>query len=106
MRRSIARNDMGGVLSSSDHASLPFFLLRFGRFREADIAVGQPGAAAPADDETLLLGGQSGGPETPGLLFLRYSRSVLSVWRPILSDTAVTEELGAVVCLLVPSSST
>src|SRR5260370_16322536 len=101
MRRSIARNDMGGVLSSSDHASLPFFLLRFGRLREADIAVGERGAAAPADDETLLLGVQSGDREALGLLFLRYSRSVLSVGRRILRDRAEAEDLVHDVFLFV-----
>jgi RNA polymerase sigma-70 factor (ECF subfamily) len=105
LRPSIAWNGMEGALSSSDHASLPFFLLRFGRFRGADIAIGKPGTAAPADDETLLLGVQSGDREALGLLFLRYSRSVLSVGRRILRDRAEAEDLVHDVFLFVLSKS-
>jgi RNA polymerase sigma-70 factor, ECF subfamily len=96
---------MEGVLSSSDHASLPFFLLRFGRFRGADITVGEPGATAPADDETLLLGVQSGDREALGLLFLRYSRSVLSVGKRILRDRPEAEDLVHDVFLFVLNKS-
>src|SRR6266851_7255554 len=96
---------MEAVLSSSDHAGLPFFVLRFGRLRGADIAVCEPGAAAPPDDETLLLRVQSGDREALGLLFLRYSRSVLSVGRRILRDRAEAEDLVHDVFLFVLSKS-
>lgn len=97
---------MGGVLSSSDHAGLPFFMLRFGRFRASDIAVCEPEATAPPDDETLLLGVQSGDRQALGLLFLRYSRSVLSVGRRILRDRAEAEDLVHDVFLFVLNKST
>ena len=105
LRRSIARNDIGGVLSSSDHAGLPFFLLRFGRFRSESTIVCDLAAATPADDETLLLRVQSGDREALGLLFLRYSRSVLSVGRRILRDRAEAEDLVHDVFLFVLSKS-
>ena len=105
LRRSIARNDIGGVLSSSDHAGLPFFLLRFGRFRSEDTIVCDLAAATPADDEALLLRVQSGDREALGLLFLRYSRSVLSVGRRILRDRAEAEDLVHDVFLFVLSKS-
>src|SRR6266446_1088303 len=95
---------MGGVLSSSDHAGLPFFLLRFGRFR-SDTIVCDLAAATPADDEALLLRVQSGDREALGLLFLRYSRSVLSVGRRILCDHAEAEDLVHDVFLFVLSKS-
>ncbi len=96
---------MEAVLSSSDHAGLPFFLLRFGRFRGADIAVCEPEAAAPPDDETLLLRVQSGDREALGVLFLRYSRSVLCVGRRILRDRAEAEDLVHDVFLFVLNKS-
>src|SRR5713101_1313264 len=96
---------MEDVLSSSDHAGLPFFLLRFGRSQDADIAVCEPGATTPPDDETLLLRVQSGDREALGLLFLRYSRSVLSVGRRILRDRAEAEDLVHDVFLFVLSKS-
>jgi RNA polymerase sigma-70 factor (ECF subfamily) len=92
-------------LSTSDHAGLPFFLLRFGRSRVADIAVCEPEAATLADDETLLLRVQSGDREALGLLFLRYSRSVLSVGRRILRDRAEAEDLVHDVFLFVLDKS-
>ena len=96
---------MEGVLSSSDHASLPSFLLRFGRLRGASIAVCEPEASTPPDDETLLLRVQSGDREALGLLFLRYSRSVLSVGRRILRDRAEAEDLVHDVFLFVMDRS-
>ncbi len=96
---------MEDVLSSSDHAGLPFFLLRFGRSPDSDIAVCEPGATTPPDDETLLLRVQSGDREALGLLFLRYSRSVLSVGRRILRDRAEAEDLVHDVFLFVLNKS-
>ena len=96
---------MEGALSSPDHAGLPFFLLRFGRLRHAEIAVCDPGAAVPTDDETLLLRVQSGDREALGLLFLRYSRSVLSVGKRILRDRAEAEDLVHDVFLFVLKKS-
>jgi RNA polymerase sigma-70 factor (ECF subfamily) len=97
-------------LSSSDHASLPFFLNRFGRFRGAEIAVRQPEAVASPvvspNDETLLVRVQSGDREALGLLFLRYSRSVLSVGRRILRDRAEAEDLVHDVFIFVLGKST
>jgi RNA polymerase sigma-70 factor (ECF subfamily) len=92
-------------LSSSDHAGLPFFLLRFGRFRSEETIVCDLAAATPADDEALLLRVQSGDREALGLLFLRYSRSVLSVGRRILRDHAEAEDLVHDVFLFVLGKS-
>src|SRR5262249_19184538 len=90
--------------SSSDHVSLPLFLLRFGRSRRADIAVCEPEAAAP-DDEALLIQVQSGDREALGVLFLRYSRSVFSVGRRILRDRAEAEDLVHDVFLFILNKS-
>jgi RNA polymerase sigma-70 factor, ECF subfamily len=96
---------MEAVLSSFDHAGLPSFRLRFGRFRGADIAVSEPEATIPPDDETLLVRVQAGDREALGLLFLRYSRSVLSVGRRILHDRAEAEDLVHDVFLFVMDRS-
>jgi RNA polymerase sigma-70 factor (ECF subfamily) len=96
---------MEDVLSSSDHAGVPFFLLRFGRLRGAEVAVCEPKATTLSDDETLLLRVQSGDREALGLLFLRYSRSVLSVGRRILHDRAEAEDLVHDVFLFVLNKS-
>ena len=92
-------------MSSSDQAGLPFFLLRFGRRRGAEVSVCEPGATAPPDDETLLLRVQSGDREALGLLFLRYSRSVRSVGRRILRDRGEAEDLVHDVFLFVLNKS-
>jgi RNA polymerase sigma-70 factor (ECF subfamily) len=96
---------MEDVLSSSDHAGVPFFLLRFGRLRGAEVALCEPKAMTLSDDETLLLRVQSGDREALGLLFLRYSRSVLSVGRRILRDRAEAEDLVHDVFLFVLNKS-
>jgi RNA polymerase sigma-70 factor (ECF subfamily) len=96
---------MEGVLSSSDLVSLPYFLLRFGRFRGADKAACEPAASTLPDDEALLLRVQLGDREALGFLFLRYSRSVLSVGRRILRDRAEAEDLVHDVFLFVLDKS-
>ena len=62
-------------------------------------------AAAPLDDEHLLVRVQSGDREALGILFVRYSRSVLSVGRRILRDRAEAEDLVHDVFLFVLDKS-
>jgi len=88
-------------LSASNHASLPLFLLRFGRTQGVDLPVCDTAATARPDDEALLLQVQSGDRGALELLFLRYSRSVLSVGRRILRDRAEAEDLVHDVFLFV-----
>ncbi len=101
-------------MSSPDNVGLPFFLFRFGRFREADVVVresisepvSEPArVATPPDDEHLLVQVQSGDREALGILFVRYSRSVLSVGRRILRDRAEAEDLVHDVFLFVLDKS-
>lgn len=92
-------------MSSFDHAGLPSFILRFSRFRGAEISVSEPEAKTPPDDETLLVRVQAGDRDALGLLFLRYSRSVLSVGRRILRDRAEAEDLVHDVFLFVMDRS-
>ena len=88
-------------MSASNHASLPLFLLRFGRTQGVDLPVCDTAATARPDDEALLLQVQSGDRGALELLFLRYSRSVLSVGRRILRDRAEAEDLVHDVFLFV-----
>jgi len=88
-------------LSASNHASLPLFLLRFGRTQGLGLPVCESAATARPDDEALLLQVQSGDRGALELLFLRYSRSVLSVGRRILRDRAEAEDLVHDVFLFV-----
>lgn len=97
--RVFLRREVG--LSASGQSSLPFFLLRFGRLRGADVASGGAEATILPDDETLLLRVQSGDRQALGFLFLRYSRSVFSVGRRILRDHAEAEDLVHDVFLFV-----
>ncbi len=88
-------------MSASNHASLPLFLLRFGRTQGVDLPVCDTAATVRPDDEALLLQVQSGDRGALELLFLRYSRSVLSVGRRILRDRAEAEDLVHDVFLFV-----
>ena len=92
---------MERALSASNSTSLPFFLLRFGRPQGSDEAVCEIAATTCPDDEALLLQLQSGDRGALELLFLRYSRSVLSVGRRILRDRAEAEDLVHDVFLFV-----
>ena len=88
-------------MSASNSTSLPFFLLRFGRTRSSDETVCESAATTCPDDEALLLQVQSGDRGALELLFLRYSRSVLTVGRRILRDRAEAEDLVHDVFLFV-----
>jgi len=93
-------------LSASNHASLPLFLLRFGRTQGVDLPVCDTAATVRPDDEALLLQVQSGDRGALELLFLlRYSRSVLSVGCRILRDRAEAEDLVHDVFLLCSTSA-
>lgn len=69
--------------------SLPYFLLQFGRTRASAVPAVE---LAPADEALLVLV-REGDREALGMLFVRYSRPVLTVGRKLLRNRAEAEDL-------------